>query len=1060
MKKIKNFKLTRQHWEGAVAMLLICTIIISAVSFAMFGPQFGTIFDDYEEAEEQFIAISPASIDATSDYAGQAFTLSGLPENELRSIKPEHIFLGGFFEALEATSLQINGKDLIVNVAPAPPRDPSDLLEQPVSADGVDRLPVIGDPAPEILGRRAIDGFIAVSPEPFRDRSYFYMGVVDVIFPTLVSQTESIGFDFDFNVSQNVVLDLENDTFVRTITAEDIFVGGFKSYNLTNFENDGNRITFTLDAVTTADNAYAFFSIIGDLLTKEYGVSCSISLGRVPMPHQVSRLSVMNRDTQTLDIFIEYDTFTQNISADMLTLTGVMEAFQISELIRVDDNNISLVLSGRAAAGIGTVRFGSAAVESGRLGRVAEITVTPPIIDVNHYPTSENPSFNIIFDGIGYLEEGDVYIEFGGVLSGLSINEMIWGSVSLIFSTTGTVEQGEAVIHVRGLYDASSSFTFIPIEIEDEDMDEEEDAGEDDPDADSETDPDPDADTDTDPDADPDTDNDDDANSLSSTGTSGIAAVSLVSGGLTSGQDSDFEVGHTFGAEDGVQVEQLSAAVVTTATKIAAFAFNAFWTSESGNTTREWINNAYGIGMAPTVEQMLRDLAIRLNELENLINENHQAVLARFDKLDYSGKKLESVTEYERMRNYSRQYRNDIAGGGSEEWRKANLLYNPNFASGTSTFLSDIRVVLNALDPKHKSAYDKTPNSLIHSFVQMLTSSGVPFEHNVATALYEYVAQWQMELDEAFAVIMHMSDYTFDNGSEELYKTMYLQTEPLVRRYQEVLENIDEYFGKTTYYRAYKWNTTQYRNISSGRVFNDRTHGKFEMTIASTGQRFYLCDPKNNIDYFADNTTIYDDYGNITYDQYGNWKFKQLDNIKAQDASNRHGKSIIGFERTTKSYWFYPSEPRVAYKDAFSAKVLKYSVGRNDDKNTEFDLTKKFKQNIQKFKNPGESLNDFFTRYLIMQHTENAKSVWEMSELDYLYYGRGSLKSKTFSNNKYYRMFFYDKSLNVTTINSDSVTDMNKNYFASLLIKVDAFNEVDYSDWYYETYGWYYETYG
>jgi len=352
------FKITRQHWQGAVAMLLVCMLSLSAfIVSGNGGFLLGTTFRGYEDAAEQSITVSPDSIEAVKDYAGQEFTLAGLPEDELTRIKPEHIFLGGYLIGMTVQKVEVSEADLIVTVAAGEPAEQSEDVD-------------FGDYADK-------SGVIAVSPEPFRDKGFYYQAELDVLFPGLSSKTEAIAQEDDLTVEQEITLTLENDSFSGTLTADDIDIsGGFDSVAAQNLNQGGQNLTFTLSGKADGNFGAALFTIPGNKLEKGLDVGLSIGIGRVPEAVQSSPLYVNSKEPQVLRIFMDYDSFTDDINPSMLTLGGVMNEFEITGFEVISSKTVELTLNGGPSSpGTGTVTFDSAAVWSGRVGRVAQINV-------------------------------------------------------------------------------------------------------------------------------------------------------------------------------------------------------------------------------------------------------------------------------------------------------------------------------------------------------------------------------------------------------------------------------------------------------------------------------------------------------------------------------------------------------------------------------------------------------------------------------------------------------------------------------------------------------------
>jgi hypothetical protein len=353
----QKFKVGKDHVQGAVAMLLVIALLISALWIIPGVNLFGTSSEGYEYALEKSITISPHSIEAVRDYSGEAFTLTGLPEDELGNIKPEHIFLSGYLYGLTVQGVEVSETNLIVTVAAGDASENSDESEQSVHSGS--------------------NGFIAVLPDAFQDKSYYYQGETLVVYPRLVSEIEAIEKNGGLSVEQEITLTLENDSFIDTITSDALEIsGGFEDVKLENFKHEGQNLIFTLTGRADGNFGGTSFSIGGDKLEKGLDVTFTTKVGRVPKAVQSSALYTNSTEPQTLRIFMDYDSFLDNINLKMLTFGGVMSDFEVIGFEFVDHKTVELTLTGGPSdPGTGTVRFDCAAILSGRTGRTAKIIV-------------------------------------------------------------------------------------------------------------------------------------------------------------------------------------------------------------------------------------------------------------------------------------------------------------------------------------------------------------------------------------------------------------------------------------------------------------------------------------------------------------------------------------------------------------------------------------------------------------------------------------------------------------------------------------------------------------
>ena|GEM_PF-4155662 len=917
-----KFKLNKFHFQGAAAMMLVFAIAISALNFGTNLP-FGTMFKGHEEAAGIALAATPDEIEARMDYAGEVFTLTGLPADELDNIKPEHIFLGGYLENLSVTGLEVNEDALLVTVGAG---------ESTADGDEIDWDSYENS-----------DALIAITPEAFKDKAFYYEGIVEVIYPKLISHTEAVAYDHDLNISDTITLYLDNDSFTKIIAKEDLEIaGGLKDFSIDNFVNNGNNITFTLnggwDIESESDNIG--FTVKGDKLAKGLDVQAAVDVGRVPMPYQSSKLCIMNKDTQVLDIFMDYDIFTPNINASMLTFGGVMDSFMISGFERVGDKSISITLTGKAEAGTGTVRFDAAAVASGRSGRVAEIVVVQPEIDVKYAFDTETPSFQVHFDGINPLEENDVAFEFDGALSGLEITNIIWGSLSVIFETQGNVQEGEGIIRVKGLYEAETVFNFAsetpaipdgldePDESDDLETPEESDALEE-------------------PDEPDEVDESDESEELSARDI-GEGSQNLYLN-MSNTISNSCEPSTLLG-ESGSKIELRPLAAAATMA-ILNFSYEVFLDSEYGIALSDWCEEYFGFELKTNEERLrnlskgLKEISQKLDTIETQMGDNHYEVLARFDKLENEIEKLKIIDEHKRIRNLYTAYKNDCAVGGTKVFQDANLLYNPSMASTSMLHICALNVILDALNPAN-------PDSMIHKYEQMLKSNIVPFEHNLVTAMLEYVAQVQAELDNAFMIVLTVCVYTHENGDDELNISLQSQVEPLIRKYKKVLDNIENHIIQSNAYKSYK------KNLSVG-----SKGAKFELIDNRTTNKYFLMDPLNNEDACHSTTTA------IAKTKVGGGR---VENNKV-----RTGKSITRRDTNIATFYYFPVSP-VIKEDGKT-----YGM-QNGEK--EIAVSEEFKKTIKQYQKSGEDLNAFLKKCLKLSYDKDAQSIWVQENIDYLYF--------------------------------------------------------------------------
>jgi hypothetical protein len=828
-------------------MLLVCVITFSAVVVSLEGGfPFGTVFRGYEDAEEIILGVEPARIEADIGFEGAAFTLTGLPEDEIENIKVEHIALGGYFGSSSVSGIEAEHGTLIVEISASALPDIENLAEV------------------DWQGYTGGDGLIAFSPEAFKSDGFYYQGTVTVIYPELISETEAIGQDYDGNISQDITLTLKNDIFKGTLTADDLEIsGGFESVKAENFNHDGNSLSFTLTGKSDGEFGVANFNIPGDKLEKGLGVSFSLGIGRVPMPVQARPLLVMNDDTQTLDIYMEYDGFTEDINLSMLSFGGIMNDFDVIGLERRETAILSLALKGRPGAGTGTIRFDGTAVLSGHTGRVAEITVSEPEVSVEQYVPAgmPDPFFKITLDNVLRLEEGDIEFELGGALSGLKVTEIRWSGNSAKIYTEGTAAEGAGTIKVSGLYETTAQFELMEGGTEDS------------------------------------------VEMLSA------APVSDISGGSDDTAPM-IATGYTVVNERSAPVmvpamawgyAPLVAVTSQTLGDWLDFAkddwtdgsvdwsifdspgittdFGPAWSESFSSTTwgegafpaevspggsiasamgsigscmkmisgaiglakgvlsfigkhtdAEWYHNMLKfLGMGPSqTDIILAQMLYKLDGISVQIDQSTGMIMSRLDEINYNVVIGNIAGEYNRIVRFYEQFveANHVEDDLSDEnakiykenyniWLKANVAYPNKKNQKVDQLFDDLHVLLNALDPGHTDSM-KT-GSLIRAYEQQCRSN-LPFEHNLYIYMDRYIASWVMDIVGITTMLQEIENYNLyirspyilmrkkvEEGDVLPGQTNYVSREvkKLMEKIEKTLTNIQTYLENAPYKKAY-----------------------------------------------------------------------------------------------------------------------------------------------------------------------------------------------------------------------------------------------------------------
>ena len=192
------------------------------------------------------------------------------------------------------------------------------------------------------------------------------------------------------------------------------------------------------------------------------------SLIHVPTALQMTRLFEATGGEQLLNIFMDYDAFSEDINISMLSFSGVIDASMVNEVIYLEPKMIRLTITGPLQAGDAEILFDAQAVTSGNDGRVAYITVNTPICTtegfVEYWYVSKDDMtfFALDLDGISDISNGGLNVTFDGVLSSMTVVDVSAHPGQIIVAATGSAGTGPAIINIGGLHQAQAIFDFAP----------------------------------------------------------------------------------------------------------------------------------------------------------------------------------------------------------------------------------------------------------------------------------------------------------------------------------------------------------------------------------------------------------------------------------------------------------------------------------------------------------------------------------------------------------------------------------------------------------------------
>ena len=775
----KGFKITKQHLQGAIAMLLIVAIVLSAIILTSGLNLLGTMFSQDESLQEQTLAVTPSTIEAQADYEGETFILTGFPENEAKKITPEHIFLGGYLANKTVSKIEINEDESITVTVENSNSDESDELNDEFVSN---------------FRNTNTEALIEVSPEVFKDKNYFYQARIEVIYPEFDDDLQFIDYNPAKKISENITFVLKNDSFRRKLTAKDVTItGGIDNAKISKIVQNGNTVSFALSGTLDDSLTDVLLTFSDDAFEKELEIAHTIQKGRVPSVEQSSPIYIMNVDTQELEVFVNNDTWSENFNLSMLKFEGVVNNVKITGYEIVDDKTLkftvqgkpsgNILFSGRPSESSGAILFDAGAFESGRIGLTADIEVTRPEISFKNVMVGGKKDPEIPFMmNVSYDEAPDIKFELGGVLAGMTGEISEWMTSGGYLKIKGTPNSGTATVKISGLFDISDEFiiTDVPTPVEVD---------------------------------------------ITTSNETGLVPVSLSAlqksvnpTGLPKVTES-LELTPTVGFFSMTAKELfgklLKAAIIGVV-------------KEAGSTSMREIFKFFGIGGLD-----LEDIMTKLNEITNDIDKMEQNMMREFNKQAYNERVVSMGFERSEMDTYMRDIKRVWALNENTEKEKDDKnsemkrLFDLDLVK-TYKMVANLDFILSNLDPYVDSVSIpnvsdiyadftdmkdlkpgakktlKSDDTLTSSYLKMLRTE-TPFKHNVGMLMDAYHQQWEAELARYAFIITEIYQYNAqlypaqtkwlnpDTGKTENIASYEVALIEALYRIQRTLDNIKEF---------------------------------------------------------------------------------------------------------------------------------------------------------------------------------------------------------------------------------------------------------------------------
>jgi hypothetical protein len=430
----KTKKIGKTHIQGFIAGILVGAILVSGI-FTVIYPGILTGNMSVKAQIEQQIPSVDVSANPGSMNAGHSIKASfvlDVPADKLKGVNKDDIYLSGFFEGMETTEVKTQDGGLVVSI------------------QGTSSIDKVYD-----SGTR-YDGFITVSGH---ESNTAYTACVSAVYPRLTSGIEAIEYQDTYNT--DISLTLADDSFVKTPSESDISLDGiFKGMQVSDISQDGNNLSFHLSGPRCEDQVNGQLWVSHNVLESGLSVEKIISVTDALELYSITPITIETPFEDTLILRVSNDYFSEDISADMLTLGEGLKNAKISSVEYIDSTSVSVSMCADelSDAGYGTISLAKGALQSGRTA-TAQISIESPFISFQTgddeimaaQPGKQKEYVLTVYSGgndfLPTMTPQDFLLE--GTLAPLKISQVTWiNGYKIELTLQGAPVAGEGFISV------------------------------------------------------------------------------------------------------------------------------------------------------------------------------------------------------------------------------------------------------------------------------------------------------------------------------------------------------------------------------------------------------------------------------------------------------------------------------------------------------------------------------------------------------------------------------------------------------------------------------------
>lgn len=282
-----------------------------------------------------------------------------MPSDRIGKITTDDVFLWGDLEGLDVSDIQVDANRISINIK----GEPSSSI-----AYDFDTMQSVGE--------------IAIKGSVLNEDDTMYTGTVDIIFPQLNSEIQALEYQETYDME--LTLTLVNDTFKKAPEQNDIeLIGMFENMQVSNIVQQDNVLSFHINGKSNEDSVNGQIMLSGEVLNSGISIHKVFSITEAPQLFSLTPITIEQPYSDVITLRIINDYFSENISADMITLDDGLKGMDIGSVEFIDSTSINVDVKGDFIRdiGYGTILLSCDAIQSGRAIEAA-IPIEEPSIEL------------------------------------------------------------------------------------------------------------------------------------------------------------------------------------------------------------------------------------------------------------------------------------------------------------------------------------------------------------------------------------------------------------------------------------------------------------------------------------------------------------------------------------------------------------------------------------------------------------------------------------------------------------------------------------------------------